>query len=298
MPAKSCQRARISPRSSEPSLVAWSISACAPRYAPATAARRSRRTACCASSVRGQVGDPGAERVEHAGHRLGEHGDPPVVARGGVCQPFLDRPGRSAGSCPRPARSPGSRTGARRRGRSRRAWRSKWAVSWGSRTAAPGTARRRATRPGPARTAEAPRPPRPRTGWPWSRTATGRTRPGTGGRTRGAPGPPSRCRACRAARPLAACRRSRRARAARPAGHGQALLADPRQRGQEHVLREPVDLVGMTGEHRAVGGRPRMPVALTCVPRCCSPAWTCPRRSSRPARPGSAQPDWRSRGSR
>ncbi len=41
--------------------------------------------------------------------------------------------------------------------------------------------------------------------------------------------------------------------AARP---GQPLLADARQRGQEHVLREPADVVGVAGEHRGVGGRP------------------------------------------
>jgi hypothetical protein len=40
-----------------------------------------------------------------------------------------------------------------------------------------------------------------------------------------------------------------------PAGPGQPLLPDPRQRGQEVVLGEPVDLVGMTGQHRAVRGR-------------------------------------------
>ena len=40
--------------------------------------------------------------------------------------------------------------------------------------------------------------------------------------------------------------------AARP---GQALLADPGQRGQEHVLGEPVDVVGVAGQHRAVRRR-------------------------------------------
>ena len=41
-----------------------------------------------------------------------------------------------------------------------------------------------------------------------------------------------------------------------PAGPGQAFLPDPGQRGQEVVLGEPVDLVGVAGQHRAVRRRP------------------------------------------
>ena len=41
-----------------------------------------------------------------------------------------------------------------------------------------------------------------------------------------------------------------------PAGPGQAFLPDPGQRGQEVVLGEPVDLVGVAGQDRAVRRRP------------------------------------------
>ena len=41
-----------------------------------------------------------------------------------------------------------------------------------------------------------------------------------------------------------------------PARPGQALLADPGQRGQEVVLGEPVDVIGVAGQDRAVGRRP------------------------------------------
>ncbi len=44
-----------------------------------------------------------------------------------------------------------------------------------------------------------------------------------------------------------------------PARHRQALLAHPGQRGQEDVLGEPADLVGVTGEDGAVGRRPADP---------------------------------------
>lgn len=40
---------------------------------------------------------------------------------------------------------------------------------------------------------------------------------------------------------------------------GQPFLAHPGQRRQEHVLREPVDIVGMAGEDRRVGGWPPDP---------------------------------------
>ena len=44
-----------------------------------------------------------------------------------------------------------------------------------------------------------------------------------------------------------------------PAGTGQAFLPDPGQRGQEVVLGEPVDLVGVAGQDRAVRRRPTHP---------------------------------------
>ena len=75
------------------------------------------------------------------------------------------------------------------------------------------------------------------------------------------------------------------------ARHGQPFLADPGQRRQEHVLGEPVRVVGMAGQHRAVRGRPPDPGRADLG----ADDAVHQRRLARPGRPDQGDQDRRAR---
>ena len=91
VPVKSCQRARISPRSSDPFLVASSNSASAAPVRAVGLGSQLGLQADLGLHGLGQRRNPGAERVEHAGHGLGQDRDPPFLLHRRLIEPLPDR---------------------------------------------------------------------------------------------------------------------------------------------------------------------------------------------------------------
>ncbi len=257
VPTTSCQRASTSPRSSAPLWTASSTSSSAAAYAPSTAARSSRRHGRLLGQRTVHPLDASRQAVQRAGQRAAARA-PARPCASAASASSQSRTGASAGGGQAAVlqRGLGDHEQLRRRpGRARATISRRWPAT--SRTPSGGTRSRTSDSAVPRSRAACSSSHGHRVG-----IARGRRdeQPGVRGgeqlarRARGWPRPRSRCRASPAARARRAAPASAPARA-RPGPAGRAGGAA--HAGQDAIVLEPAQVVGMADEHGRTGRRPQ-----------------------------------------